>query len=95
LLAAVGIFWSGRVDIGFEGVFGVGEGTSASLTGESSGSGVVVHVELKRSELMLPHVFEKAETDDAEGPNGRGPGVNCFDPDRDFNREEGVLVERV
>ena len=92
MLVAMAILW---VDVGFEGVFGAGGGTSASLTGESSGSGVVVLVELERSELMLPHVFEKAEEDDTEGPNGRGPGVNCFDLDRDFNGDGGVLVGRV
>jgi len=65
------------------------------VLGESSGSGVVVLVELEQSdenELMLPHVFEKVDEDDEEGRNGRGPGVNGFSLDRVF---KGVCVVRV
>jgi hypothetical protein len=54
----------------------------------SSGSGVVVVVELERpdeNELVLLHVFERADEDDEEGRSSRGPGVNGFELDCDLN----------
>jgi hypothetical protein len=57
------------------------------VLGESPGSGVVELVELERSEsneLMLPQVFEKADEDDEENPDGREPSVNGFVLDRNF-----------
>jgi len=66
----------------FGGVLGVGNGSAA---GESSG--VVELVELDKpdeNELMLPHVFEKLEDDDNEGPKGRAIGMNGFDLDLDL-----------
>lgn len=58
------------------------------LSDESSGSGVVVLVELERSdskELILPHVSEDLDEDEEDGPDDRTPGVNGFDLDRALN----------
>jgi hypothetical protein len=74
------------VVVDFEGVWG--PGGNASVMRGSSGSGVVVVVELERpeeNELILPHVFERADEDDEEGRSGREPGVNGFKLDCDLN----------
>ena len=79
--------------IGARSASGASGGGDEPAAGESSG--VVELVELDKSdenELMLPHVFEKLEDDDSEGPNGRGPGGNGLDLNLGFDGDEDRRV---